>query len=725
MRLDAIEKIMGQMPAVSYWTLEGTCIYANRSFLDKCGAVDIDSFPSSRCFELIRGFLESQMAESQEAIWVEDGFERRGFRISYARHCEGYAVTGYIVQMECLPQKTKPTARSADGRKPETSSDAFETATMSAGTYTGIAVAEILETIPESFCILDGNWNIQYWNGAAERTTGQVKADVLGRNMWQVFPQERDSILYAQCEAAMHDGRHRSFEHNSVTGTWYYNSVHPNAAGGLTIYFRDVTERRQAQEQLVEVKNNLDGLLNATDDLMWSVDASLKLISSNTAFEEYVQENFGYVYHAGENVAVDKLTMERKYSCEAFYRRCLAGESFSTQMPAMGDRLTRYNPIYRTDGRVSGVACHSVDLSELLRLEREKADSAERFRALVQNGSDLIFIFGIGYSLEYVSPSALSILGSRIHDRKKLMSLLHQEDYAAVLAAFKNGRRRKTFTVQPFRIRNASGSYMWLEAIVDNLLDNPAVVGTVVNARDVTAIQEREAEHEAVIKELVRSNSDLTQFSYITSHNLRAPLSNILGLLQHIDRSTLDDDVAEVLSMLDGAALNLSSTMDDLSRILLVRNGVLPQKQPVDILECFHNANRNYIEKEQELGAYLTIKLGVPSVNFDKKYLESIFSSLISNAIRFRQPGRILEMSFETAFDPGGGVTMRFLDNGSGLDMDRHAGRVFGMYQRFHPNMEGKGMSLFMAQAQLQALGGSISMESVPNEYAAFTIFIP
>ncbi len=710
-RISLIEKLNNAvMPKAAYYSADGQCTYANRPFLDWCGASDSASLVGGAA-QLVLSNLPVPgfgLPENPETSVVECQLGDSCFQICYTLDYAEGRFLGYMVRVDAVPQGLQGKEKSRRmtwAAEPEFGS--------------------LLETISESFCIIDSGWEIQYWNSAAELTTGQQKQDVLGKNIWDVFPQERDSGLFEKCLLAMKERTFCAFEHNSITGTWYYNSIHPTAQGGLIIYFKDVTERRLAEEQLIEIRNNLHGMLNATDDLMWSVDSQCRLIAANAAFTEYIAANKGYRYAAGDVVVVDKHSGERSHACEKLYHKCLEGHSFSYQDLSMADRLTRYNPIFRSDGSVSGVACHSTDLSEMRRLEKEKTNSAERFRALVQNGSDLIFIFGEGYTLEYVSPSALSVLGESRVERKELMGLLHEDDYPLVLAAFKAGKHRKTFTVEPFRIRSASGGWLWIEAIVDNLLDNPAVAGTVVNGRDVTAIMDREAEHQSLIKELVRSNSDLTQFSYITSHNLRAPLSNILGILAYMDRSGANPELEEALAMMDAASLDLKSTLDDLSTLLLIRNGAAGQRVKLDIVKTFHLANQSYAGIESQIEARLHLDFAARSVNYSRQYLESLFSCLISNAIKFRKQGRRLEINVSSRMEACGKVVIRFEDNGLGIDVARHGKRLFGMYQRFHSDIDGKGLSLFIAQAQLQSLGGIISVESAPDVFTAFTISIP
>lgn len=588
-------------------------------------------------------------------------------------------------------------------------------------------IENILGSISESFCLLDASWHIQYWNAAAEKTTGKSKHDVMGKNMWDVFPQEPLSTLHTECNNVMKTRIASSFEHYGKTaGTWYYNSVHPNSDGGLTIYFKDITDRKIAENEIIAIKNNQYALINATKDLMWSVDREYRLISANLGYDAFIFKLLGYKHENGDEVLVDRKTGKYYFEWQKYFDRGLSGESFFIEVDEMQDYLTQFNPIIDSvSGKITGVACHSTNTSERNRLEKEKTESAERFRAVIQNGSDLIFILDAGFNLNYISPSAVTLLGYESGFLgASLLEIVHPESLDDVIRNIKKTVTQRAVKMDSIKIRNVKGEWLWIEATIDNLLDNTAVGGLVINARDITDYKRREAERELLIKELTRSNSDLMQFSFITSHNLRAPLSNIKGLLDFIDRKNLETDVSSVLEMIDVSTQKLSETISDLSQLLIIRNTTEIPTDWLDIERVFHRVNRNFIEAENDIEAQISMNLQVKNVNFNERYLESIFINLISNSIKYRCPERTLQIILESKQDENG-IRLTFKDNGKGIDIARHGSRLFGMYQRFHPNTEGQGLGLFIIKAQINALGGTVDVESIVDEGTAFHIKLP
>jgi len=584
----------------------------------------------------------------------------------------------------------------------------------------------ILGSISESFCLIDSAWKMQYWNPAAEKTTGKLRKDVIGKLLWEVFPQEPSSKLYIECIGAMAARRSSAFEHHSSNGSWYYNSVHPSADGGLTIYFKDISERKRAEHEIISVKNNQYALINATPDLMWSVDSHYRLISANSSFDNFVADLYRYKHLPGDEILMDRNTGQQNIEWKAYFDRGLRGESFFVELDSMPDYLTQFNPIADpVSGKITGVACHSANISERNRLEKEKRESAARFRAVVHSGSDLIFILDTKFRVNYASPSAAGLLGlSENLSGTGLLKLVHPESMERTLQALRHTSQHRTVKIGDVRIRGAKGEWIWIDATIDNLLDNPAVSGLVVNAKDVTEHKNREAERDLLIRELTKSNGDLMQFSFITSHNLRSPLSNIRGLLHVLEQQPDPKEASEVLRLLDVSTKKLEDTITDLAKILFIRNNTEIPTRMLEVERIFHRVNRNFIEAENGIDATISLSIDEPMLLFNEAYLESIFINLISNSIKYRSSLRPLHISMSTQRHDDG-IRLIFADNGSGIDTARHKDRLFGMYQRFHSNTEGHGLGLFIVKAQVQALGGNIEIESKVGSYTRFIITLP
>lgn len=241
--------------------------------------------------------------------------------------------------------------------------------------------------------------------------------------------------------------------------------------------------------------------------------------------------------------------------------------------------------------------------------------------------------------------------------------------------------------------------------------------------RDITEEKEKEKEREQLIRELTQNNKDLKQFSYITSHNLRAPLSNLTGLLNLIDDITIEDtELKEIISGFSKSTHLLNETINDLVKVIIIKDNPSIQKEKVLIKDVFENVFNQLSFLISLSKPILKIDLeGVSILDINKSYLESIFLNLLTNAIKYREPDRQLKISIATTVEKND-LIITFKDNGIGIDLEKNKDKIFGLYQRFHNYPDSKGLGLYLVKSQVESMGGTISVDSVVGKGTTFTI---
>lgn len=282
------------------------------------------------------------------------------------------------------------------------------------------------------------------------------------------------------------------------------------------------------------------------------------------------------------------------------------------------------------------------------------------------------------------------------------------------------GNKEEVYT--QYRIVHKDKSIRWIElTLIPSFKDEKLsrVDGVVC---DITKRKEAETEREAMLKEIIKSNADLKQFSYITSHNLRAPLSNISGILSLFDIDENDTHNRQMLEMLKASAQQLNATIDDLTQMLIVKNNSSPDLTYLSLEDSFNETMSAFNSALDDIGATVFTDFVSPVVLLNKVYLNSIFTNLISNAIKYCSPERPLTITVESREDESGYVKIRFSDNGIGIDLRRHKDKVFGLYQRFNDGIVGQGVGLFITKSQIEATGGKIVVESEPGVGTTFII---
>jgi PAS domain S-box-containing protein len=241
--------------------------------------------------------------------------------------------------------------------------------------------------------------------------------------------------------------------------------------------------------------------------------------------------------------------------------------------------------------------------------------------------------------------------------------------------------------------------------------------------RDVSAERQQEKEKEQLIRELTQNNKDLKQFSYITSHNLRAPLSNLTGLLSLLDDIQIDNgEMKEILEGFNKSTLLLNDTINDLTKIMIIKDNPSIQKECVVLKEIFENVYSSLTFQLSKLQPILEINFDkAPILEINKSYIESILLNLLTNSIKYKSENKILKITV-TTYQEKNHTTILFEDNGIGIDLERNRDKIFGLYQRFHDYPDSKGLGLYLVKSQVEAMGGTISIESEVEKGTRFTL---
>ena len=241
--------------------------------------------------------------------------------------------------------------------------------------------------------------------------------------------------------------------------------------------------------------------------------------------------------------------------------------------------------------------------------------------------------------------------------------------------------------------------------------------------RDITEEKKQEKEKEQLIRELTQNNKDLKQFSYITSHNLRAPLSNLTGLLNLMQEYPIENpELREIISGFSTSTNMLNETIDDLVKVVIIKDNPSIDKEEVLIKDVFENVFNQLSYLINIHKPILKIELEKVSIlNVNKAYLESILLNLFTNAIKYRSPKRILRI-FVSSKEINNAIVLTFKDNGIGIDLERNRDKIFGLYQRFHNYSDSKGLGLYLVKSQVESMSGTITVESEVDKGTTFTI---
>lgn len=413
-------------------------------------------------------------------------------------------------------------------------------------------------------------------NEAAIRHYGYSRDEFMGMTILALRPEEEVPTLLEAIEWVRANDRLFSsgfYKHRKKDGTIIEVLIQSNIiyirgkkaelvlAGDVTTWAASERERRASEDKFKAIFDNTTDAIVLCDDDGCCIDQN-----------EAALRMLGYEPGDLKGVCIDRLL---DLSEEAPFR--LIWKNFLN-----GEILNGLMTLFRRDGAsitgsfnakpniLPGVhLCVITDVTESLEKKRELIASERRFKALVQEGADLIAILDEQGNYKFVSESSTPILGISPDEfvGKNAFDWIHPDDREAVLALFLKISEHRQIKTEPFRFMDGNGKYRWIVTIATNMTDDPAVDGVVVNSRDITDSVEKARDLVISNERYRRQNERLKEIAWTQSHVVRAPLARLMGLVdlwQSGDCGDMPDEM--VVELIRESACELDGVIREIVR---------------------------------------------------------------------------------------------------------------------------------------------------------------
>ncbi|HEY8399787.1 MAG TPA: ATP-binding protein [Cytophagaceae bacterium] len=225
--------------------------------------------------------------------------------------------------------------------------------------------------------------------------------------------------------------------------------------------------------------------------------------------------------------------------------------------------------------------------------------------------------------------------------------------------------------------------------------------------------------------ELSKINSDLDNFVYAASHDLKAPISNIEGLISVLENELNSEkrEVKEILHLVNQSIAKFKGTIQDLSEIGKVNKSFTDDVVDIDLFSLVEeiklSINDMLLSNKAEIVVDCERK---PCLKFSKANLKSILYNLLSNAIKYRHPHRVPKVYVYCGCE-NGEVVIKVRDNGLGIE-DCHKDKIFGMFKRLHDHVDGTGVGLYIVKRIIDNNNGRIEVNTKLHEGTEFCIYL-
>ncbi|MES2730727.1 MAG: PAS domain S-box protein [Bacteroidota bacterium] len=578
-------------------------------------------------------------------------------------------------------------------------------------------------------------------NEAFAKVHNTTVAQLLGKTDADFHPYEQEVILFREQDQQIIESLQPipSFElsiHDATTGAITYFQIvkMPLVAEDGVIQVlgiaTDVTERKLATEEIQRQKAFYETFLNNTPIDLAVFDAqgrylylNPKSIKNDTIRNWLIGKNdFDYCRFRKKDMAIAH-QRQAFFNLAARERRVV--EMMETLYDPTGKRLCslrRYSPVFDENGELKMMLGYGLDITERMLAEEKVRESEQLLQSINSNiqvgicrstmANQLIYVnegfaklFGFG-SVQEVLQTAPEYLYENIIDLNKLMESTN-----------KVVNRELIF-------QKKDGSFFWGLISITKIEDNNSQVFYDGVMRDITELKQSEELLRYKNAELEKTNAELDRFVYSASHELRAPLTSMLGLIGISKMEQPDSQQVTYLNMMEQSVNRLDRFIQDI--IHYSRNSRLDiQPEVINFHELIKETleDLNYMQVIENIDKIINIESST-EYKSDKGRLRVILNNLVSNAIRYH---RLMQehpyIQIDVRVNPEKAI-MEVSDNGQGISAE-HLDKIFDMFYRASNSAKGSGLGLYIVKETLVKLQGTITVKSEYKKGTTFTLEIP
>ncbi|WP_225334573.1 PAS domain-containing sensor histidine kinase [Halomicrobium urmianum] len=585
-------------------------------------------------------------------------------------------------------------------------------------------LSEILGRISDAFCALDAEWRFTHLNERAADVMRRSREELRGRVLWDVLADDAGDAFRERFHEAMDTQEPVSFEVSTEEpDAWLEVNAYPSETG-LSVYFRDVTERIERERELIRYET----IVETINDGIYVKDDDGRFTMVNDAYAELTgydrEELLGE--HASLVVDEDAIDQSRAIRAAADGEDELNPSMEASILRADGSTVPAEGTLstYTTDEGDRKQVGVVRDISERKERERRLEESERRYRTLAENfpngavvvyDQDLRFTLAKGSVLGGTLPTAERLEGARMPDVVPDDTVADLEPvFRAAVEDGETGRTTTEFGGRNWRV--------WATPLRD--ADGEIFAGMGL-AQDITEQVERERRLQTLVDQLEESNERLEQFAYAASHDLQEPLRMVSSYLQLIERryaDAFDEDGREFLTFAVDGADRMREMIEGLLKYSRVDTRGDPLER-VDLDDVVADVRADLQFKIEESGAEIDAG-SLPAVEGDADQLRQLFQNLIDNAIEYSGDAPpSVEISAERDVDRW---RIAVSDDGIGID-PAETDRIFEVFERLHTADEhdGTGIGLALCKRIVERHGGDLWVESEPGEGSTFALTLP
>ena len=607
----------------------------------------------------------------------------------------------------------------------------------------------LVENVTDLISLSDKDGTVIYDSPAIEKITGYTSEEMIGKPIYDLMhPEQAEESKKILAQVLENPGvpfsRINRFRHKEGHYVWVEgvvtNLLHNENVNAIVSSYHDVTERREAERQLLLKEQRLSAILDNEPECVKVVDLNGQLLEMNLAGLKMLEAK-SLEEVAGKSLLPVVHEADRKAYLDLHNKVC-KGETGTVDFRIIGlnntQRWMESNsvPLKNANGEIYAALSVARDITEIKKKSDEligiknKLEYSEsrlkQAQAIAHVGS---WEFNLSQKVAIWSDEACRIFGlptdQNTRSLKEWLKYIHPDDINYVVAEIRKARLRSSNASIQHRIVRLDGEVRFVNSESRYDYDNSGQpIGLYGVVHDVTEERLSELRLKRLLNVTNDQNNRLQNFAYIISHNIRSHSANIIGIVNIYEMQKELAEQLKLFGMLKTSTNKLAETIENLNDIITIQNSTEMQISELHLKEEIEKTINGI--NAIVYSSNTRIVNDIPEnlvVHFVPSYLESILLNLLTNAIKYRSPERnpIVELSVEKNLNF---TVLSIKDNGLGIDLKKNKEKLFGMYKTFHNNSDARGFGLFITKNQIEAMGGKIEVESELGKGSTFKIYI-
>lgn len=645
------------------------------------------------------------------------------------------------------------------------------------------ALALLLSRVSDAFAALDRDDCYTYVNEQAARVFGKPTEDMIGHNIWALFPDAVGQAFYQAYQAARATQTPTQVEnYYPPWDRWIESRIYP-ASDGVSIFFHDVTERKRS-EAMLKGQSHLLELITQGASLQGVLEALLRLIEEQCAGTRgsilLLDDDGIHLRHGAAPSLPESFTGPidgaaigpQAGSCgtAAFTRQAVMTEDIATDTSwdhwralalPLDLRACWSTPIFDGERRVLGtfalyyrepaklrerdqsivsMATHIAAIAIAHeRDQRARRQSESRYRRLVDCNVIGVMILDHNATITEANDEFLRIIGASREELAagalRWATLTHADEAQLDAELFERLAVAGTCPSVDRECLHKSGQHVWLRVTAARLEgredDAICLVEDVTERREQARLREKNVELEERSRAALEASRLKSEFLASMSHELRTPLNAIIGFSELLVDGTVGEVSAkqhECLTHVLTSGRHLLQLINDVLDLAKVESGKLDLfpvefELPAELEELCSIART--LAQEKHIALRLRCDPRVVRVVLDPQKLKQVLFNLLSNAVKFTEDGGSIDVETR-ALEPDK-LEIRVCDTGIGICRD-DLPRLFQEFRQLHrgqSRQEGTGLGLVLAKRLVESQQGELSVESRLGEGSTFCVRLP